>query len=85
MEEFFYGIDFNLRFENQHAHWHQNQGSLFRFSKLQVKFNVILVCFCHFCKNLKDISFVRLGAVYKLRYAVEVGGWSAKYNHCKFY
>ena len=24
------------------------------------------------------------GAVHKLRYAIEVGGWSAKYNHCKF-
>ena len=24
-----------------------------------------------------------LGAVHKLRYTIEVGGWSAKYNHCK--
>ena len=25
------------------------------------------------------------GAVHKLRYAIEVGGWSAKYNHTKFH
>ena len=25
-----------------------------------------------------------LGAVHKLCYAIEVGGWSAKYNYCKF-
>ena len=26
-----------------------------------------------------------LGAVHKLRYAIGVGGWSAKYNHRKFH
>ena len=28
---------------------------------------------------------VALGAIHKLRYAIEVGGWSAKYNYCNIY
>ena len=41
-------------------------------------------------ENLSDRTFVRvtklfcvlcLGAVHKLRYAIEVGGWLVKYNH----
>ena len=31
-----------------------------------------------------DLNFLSLGADHKLRYAIEVGGWSAKYNYCKF-
>ena len=31
----------------------------------------------NFCKAL--------GVVHKLRYAIEVGGWSAKYNYCNIY
>ena len=26
-----------------------------------------------------------IGAIHKLRYAIEVGGWSAKYNYCNLY
>ena len=75
MEEFFYGIDTNLRFENQHAHWHQNQGSLFWFSKLEVTFNVILFCFCHFCENPEDISYVRFDRFFKHTARIRLGNF----------
>ena len=50
-----------------------NQGSLYRFSKLEVTFDVILFCFCHFCENPKDISFVRFDRFYKHTARIRLG------------
>ena len=50
-----------------------NQGSLYRFSKLEVTFNVILFCFCHLCENPKDISFVRFDRFYKHTARIRLG------------
>ena len=52
-----------------------NQGSLYRFSKLEVTFNVILFCFCHFCENPKDISFVRFDRFYKHTARIRLGNF----------
>ena len=53
----------------------KNQGSLFIFSKLEVTSNVILFCFCHFCENPKDISFVRFDRFFKHTARIRLGNF----------